>query len=55
LFDVFEGKNLPKNKKSYGISFKLQDNKKTLSENEIEEVMGKIISRLKKEFNAKLR
>ena len=55
LFDVFEGKNLPKNKKSYGISFKLQDNKKTLSENEIEEVMGKIISRLKKEFNAELR
>ena len=55
LFDVFEGKNLPKNKKSYGISFKLQDNKKTLSENEIEKVMGKIISRLKKEFNAELR
>ena len=55
LFDVFEGKNLPKNKKSYGISFKLLDNKKTLSENEIEEIMGKIISRLKKEFNAKLR
>ena len=55
LFDVFEGKNLPKNKKSYGISFKLQDNKKTLSENEIEEIMGKIISRLKKEFNAELR
>ncbi len=55
LFDVFEGKNLPKNKKSYGISFKLQDNKKTLSENEIEEVMSKIISRLKKEFNAELR
>ena len=55
LFDVFEGKNLPKNKKSYGISFKLQDNKKTLSENEIEEVVGKIISRVKKEFNAELR
>ena len=55
LFDVFEGKNLPKNKKSYGISFKLQDNKKTLSENEVEEITGKIISRLKKEFNAKLR
>ena len=55
LFDVYEGKNLPKNKKSYGISFKIQDNNKTLSETEIEEVMGKIISRLKKEFNVELR
>ena len=55
LFDVYEGKNLPKNKKSYGISFKIQDNNKTLSETEIEEVMGKIISQLKKEFNVELR
>ena len=55
LFDVYEGKNLPKNKKSYGVSFKIQDNNKTLSETEIEEVMGKIISRLKKEFNVELR
>ena len=46
LFDVYEGKNLPKNKKSYGISFKIQDNNKTLSETEIEEVMGKIISQI---------
>ena len=55
LFDVYEGKNLPKNKKSYGISFKMQDNEKTLSEAEIESVMSKITSKLKKEFNAELR
>ena len=55
LFDVYEGKNLPQNKKSYGISFKMQDNEKTLSEAEIESVMSNIISKLKKEFNAELR
>jgi len=55
LFDVYEGKNLPKNKKSYGISFKMQDNEKTLSEAEIESVMSNITSKLKKEFNAELR
>ena len=40
LFDVYEGKNLPKNKKSYGISFKIQNDEKTLSDNEIEEIMN---------------
>ena len=54
LFDVYEGKNLPKNKKSYGISFKMQDNEKTLSEAEIESVMSNITSKLKKEFNSKI-
>ena len=33
----------------------MQDNEKTLSEAEIESVMGKITSKLKKEFNAELR
>ena len=55
LFDVYEGESLPINKKSYGISFKMQDNDKTLSEAEIESVMSNITSKLKKEFNAELR
>ena len=33
----------------------MQDNEKTLSEAEIESVMSKITSKLKKEFNAELR
>ncbi|NDE29418.1 MAG: phenylalanine--tRNA ligase subunit beta, partial [Flavobacteriia bacterium] len=32
LFDVYQGKNLPKGKKSYGLSFSFQDNKKTLTD-----------------------
>ena len=55
LFDVYDGKNLPKNKKSYGISFKIQNDEKTLSDNEIEEIMNNVIDKLKKEFNIELR
>ena len=53
FFDWLE--NLPKNKKSYGISFKIQDDEKTLSETEIESVMNKVVEKLKKEFNVELR
>ena len=55
LFDVFQGKNLPDDKKSYGIAFKIQDNDKTLSESEIEGLMKKIISKIEKDFKAELR
>ena len=55
LFDVYDGENLPKNKKSYGISFKIQDAEKTLSDAEIEDIMNKVIEKLKKEFSAELR
>ena len=55
LFDVFQAKNLPDDKKSYGIAFKIQDNDKTLSESEIEGLMKKIISKIEKDFKAELR
>ena len=55
LFDVFEGESIPANKKSYGISIKIQDVNKTLNEIEIDRVMQNIIQMLEKEFDAKLR
>ncbi|MDF1672241.1 MAG: phenylalanine--tRNA ligase subunit beta [Vicingaceae bacterium] len=55
LFDVYEGKNLPNGKKSYGISFTFLDENKTLTDGQIDKVMGKIISVLKTELNAELR
>ncbi len=55
LFDVFEGGSIPENKKSYGISIKIQDINKTLNEVEIDRVMQNIIQMLEKEFDAKLR
>ena len=55
LFNVYKGDKLPGNKKSYGLAFKILDNEKTLSEEIIEDLMDKIISKLKKEFKAELR
>jgi phenylalanyl-tRNA synthetase beta chain len=55
LFDVYKGKNLPNGKKSYGISFKISDDTKTLSVKEIDLLVKKIINNLEKNFEAKLR
>ncbi|HIW44574.1 MAG TPA: phenylalanine--tRNA ligase subunit beta [Candidatus Prevotella stercoripullorum] len=55
LFDVYEGKNLPEGKKSYAVNFILQDESKTLTDKQIEAIMGKLINNLKKELNAELR
>ncbi len=55
LFDVYEGKNLPAGKKSYGMSFYMQDEHKTLSEKQIEGMMSRLVGALKEEFGAELR
>lgn len=46
LFDVYEGKNLPPDKKSYGIAITLQDEEKTMNDRQIDAVMQKIIKAL---------
>lgn len=55
LFDVYEGKNLPEDKKSYAVNFVLQDEEKTLNEKQIDTVMQKIRQSLEKELGAVLR
>ena len=55
LFDVYEGKNLPAGKKSYAVSFYLQDETKTWNDKQIEAIMKKIIANLEKQLDAKLR
>lgn len=55
LFDVYEGKNLPEGKKSYAVSFVLQDSSKTLTDDQIDKIMGKIRQNLEKETGAQLR
>lgn len=55
LFDVYEGKNLPEGKKSYAVNFILQDENQTLTDKQIENIMNKLISNLKKELSAELR
>jgi len=55
LFDVYEGKNLPKGKKSYAVSFTLQDDHKTLTEKQIDKIMSKLQSNFEKQLGAELR
>lgn len=55
LFDVYEGKNLEEGKKSYAISFVLQDEKQTLTDKTIDKTMQKLIKNLQEKLNAKLR
>lgn len=55
LFDVFEGKSLPKGKKSYGINFNFQDRNKTLTDKQVDKVMDKLLQNFKKNFDATLR
>jgi len=55
VFDVYEGKNLPEGKKSYALSFTLQDKESTLTDAIIEKVMGKLTDAYKIQFGAELR
>ena len=55
LFDVYQGKNLPEGKKSYAVSFTIQDNTKTLTDVQIDKIMGKLQKNLETELGASLR
>lgn len=55
LFDVYEGKNLPEDKKSYALNFFLQDENKTLTDQDIDKVMKKLLDRFSTQFHAELR
>ena len=55
LFDVYEGKNLEPGKKSYAISFIIQDDKATLNDKTISKVMEKVAATLKENLGATIR
>ena len=55
LFDVYEGKNLPQGKKSYALSFFIQDTTKTLTDEQIDKIMNKLQQNFEKEVGASLR
>lgn len=55
LFDVYEGKNLETGKKSYAVRFLLRDDNKTLTDAEVDKVMGNIRHKLETELGATLR
>lgn len=55
LFDVYEGKNLEAGKKSYAVSFVLQDESKTMNDKQTEAIMAKIVKQLEQQLGAVLR
>ena len=55
LFDIFESEKLGKDKKSLALSFTFLDEEKTLTDKEIEGLVGKLISTLEKEVSAEIR
>jgi phenylalanyl-tRNA synthetase beta chain len=55
LFDVYQGKNLPEGKKSYAVSFKFQDENKTLTDKQVDKMMKKLQQRFEQELQAELR
>ena len=55
LFDVYKGSKLPEGKKSYALSFTLQDDKRTLTDKQIDKIMKKLQQNFESEFGASLR
>ena len=55
LFDVYTGDKLSKSKKSYALSFVLQDENQTLNHVQIDKIMGKLQQRFQQQFGAELR
>ena len=55
VFDVYMGDKIPQGKKSYALSFTLQDDNQTLTDKQIDAVMQKIISNLAQTAKAEIR
>jgi phenylalanyl-tRNA synthetase beta chain len=55
VFDVYQGDKLPAGKKSYALSFTLQDEEKTLTDKTIDAIMQKLIHNFGKEAGAEIR
>ena len=55
VFDVYIGDKLPEGKKSYALSFLIQDEEKTLTDKQIEALMQKLILNFEKQSGAEIR
>ena len=55
LFDVYQGEKLGQNKKSYAVSFILQDEKQTLKDKQIDKIMDKLMRAYKEKLGAEIR
>lgn len=55
LFDVYRGDKIPEGKKQYALSFIIQDTEKTLTDQDTERIMDRLLSTFRNEFGAQLR
>ncbi len=55
LFDVYRGDKIPEGKKQYALNFVLQDPDKTLTDNEVEKAMERLLATFQNSFGATLR
>ena len=55
LFDVYRGDKIPAGKKQYALSFLIQDLEKTLTDQDTERVMERLLTTFQKDFGAQLR
>ncbi|MBW7935827.1 MAG: hypothetical protein H3C71_01350 [Flavobacteriales bacterium] len=55
LFDVYEGKNIPKGKKSYAIRLTLYNAEKTFTDKEVDEMIQQLITTLTQSLGAEIR
>lgn len=55
IFDVYQGQNIEKGQKSIAIGITFQDATRTLKDEEIQEVIERLVNNLAEKFNAKLR
>jgi len=55
LFDVYQGEKLGAHKKSYAVSFILQDEQQTLKDKQIDKIMDKLIKTFQEKLDAEIR
>ena len=55
IFDVYEGKNIPSDKKSIAIKVTIQSDHKTLNESDLSDISNRIIKSVEEQTDAKLR
>ena len=55
VFDVYQGNNIPKDKKSVSLSISIQPEDKSLTDDDLEKLSSKIIGRVFKKFAAEIR
>ena len=55
IFDVYEGENIPSDKKSIALKVTIQSDHKTLNESDLTNISKKIVSTVEEKTGAKLR